>query len=61
MALIKCEDCGKEFSDTTEKCIHCGTEIKNEKDTKEIKKDNNNKNKFYIFNTCWNLWLCSTS
>lgn len=44
MALIKCEDCGKEFSDTTEKCIHCGTEIKNEKDTKEIKKDNNNKN-----------------
>ncbi len=27
MALIKCENCGKEISDKTSKCIHCGTEI----------------------------------
>lgn len=25
MALIKCKECGKEFSDKASKCIHCGT------------------------------------
>lgn len=32
MALIKCPECGKEISDKSEKCIHCGfplTETKN--------------------------------
>ena len=24
MALIKCVECGKDISDTTEECIHCG-------------------------------------
>lgn len=24
MALIKCEECGKEVSDKSEQCIHCG-------------------------------------
>lgn len=24
MALIKCRECGKKFSDTAEACIHCG-------------------------------------
>ena len=24
MALIKCPECGKEVSDTCERCIHCG-------------------------------------
>lgn len=27
MALIKCPDCKKEISDTTKKCIHCGSPI----------------------------------
>lgn len=27
MSLIKCEKCGKEVSDKTDKCIHCGTAI----------------------------------
>jgi hypothetical protein len=27
MALIKCPDCGKEISDKTEKCLHCGCPI----------------------------------
>lgn len=27
MSLIKCENCGKEVSDKTDKCIHCGTAI----------------------------------
>ena len=28
MALVKCENCGKEKSDKTKKCIHCGFEPK---------------------------------
>lgn len=31
MALIKCEECGKEISDTTEVCIHCGCPVNNKK------------------------------
>jgi hypothetical protein len=27
MALINCPDCGKEISDKTEKCLHCGCPI----------------------------------
>ena len=27
MALIKCEDCGKEISDKSDKCIHCGCPV----------------------------------
>ena len=27
MALIKCEDCGKEISDKAKACIHCGCPI----------------------------------
>lgn len=27
MALIKCEDCGKEISDKADKCIHCGCPV----------------------------------
>ena len=29
MALINCPECGKEVSDKSEKCIHCGYPIKN--------------------------------
>lgn len=28
MALIKCENCNKEISDTSKKCVHCGTKIR---------------------------------
>ena len=28
MAIVKCKSCGKDISDKTEKCIHCG--VKNE-------------------------------
>ena len=38
MALIKCQECGKEISDTSKKCIHCGAKIKKEKN-EEIKKN----------------------
>lgn len=31
MALIKCSECGKEISDKTKKCIHCGNKIKKNK------------------------------
>jgi uncharacterized membrane protein YiaA len=30
MALIKCPDCGKEMSDTAQKCINCGRTLKNQ-------------------------------
>ena len=36
MALIKCPECGKEISNTADKCIHCGCPLHNE---------NNNGNK----------------
>ncbi len=40
MALIKCKECGKEISDTSKKCIHCGAKIKKEKskNSSKIKK-----------------------
>ena len=33
MALIKCPECGKEISDKSEKCIHCGFPLVKEKNT----------------------------
>ena len=41
MALIKCKECGKMISDTTERCIHCGASTKESKDDsiKEVKKE----------------------
>lgn len=45
MALIKCEECGKEISNRAKACIHCGCpievieEIKNEKKEKVEKKE----------------------
>lgn len=36
MALIKCPECGKEISDTTKTCPHCGMRIKKEKNKKKI-------------------------
>ena len=38
MALIKCQECGKEISDTSKRCIHCGAKIKKEKN-EEVKKN----------------------
>lgn len=34
MALIKCNECGKEISDKAKKCPHCGIKCKNENDVK---------------------------
>ena len=45
MALIKCIECGKEFSDKASACIHCGCpiEYQNEKkSTKQEKKEKEN-------------------
>ena len=30
MALIKCPDCGREVSDKSKQCIHCGCPIEQE-------------------------------
>ena len=39
MTLIKCRECGKEISDTSKRCIHCGAKIKKEKIKKEKNKE----------------------
>ena len=31
MALIKCTECGRDISDTSDKCIHCGCPIEKKK------------------------------
>ena len=31
MALIKCAECGRDISDTSDKCIHCGCPIEKKK------------------------------
>ncbi len=41
MALVKCDGCGKEISDSAKKCPHCGI------DTKE--KDNSNSEKYDFY------------
>lgn len=43
MALIKCNECGKEISDTLNTCPNCGIEIKTKKNV--VKDNNNNNNK----------------
>lgn len=42
MALIKCNECGKEISDKVKECIHCGNKVNVKKDSikKQIKKTN---------------------
>ena len=50
MALVKCSECGKEISTNSEKCIHCGTKLKDEVRTKNVIVDidtenNNHENK----------------
>lgn len=34
--LIQCPECGKEISDKSNQCIHCGFPIKNEEDKQEL-------------------------
>ena len=36
MALIKCNNCGNEISSNSDKCIHCGTSIQIDRNTKPI-------------------------
>lgn len=63
MALIKCNECGKEISDTADKCPNCGCPVKKQPytvtindtvvDIDSIWENHRNKNKFikYIQNT----------
>lgn len=37
MALIKCVECGRDISDTSDKCIHCGCPIEKKKVRKKRK------------------------
>lgn len=40
MALIKCPKCNHEISDTSKKCIHCGTSLREKKIIPKKKKNN---------------------
>ena len=35
MALIKCEECGKQISDRSKACIHCGCPLEKKEEVKE--------------------------
>jgi len=50
MALIKCPDCGKEISDKSEVCIHCGCPIKKKDQPvkSEIIQSNNKTSSTYL-------------
>lgn len=39
MALIVCKKCGKNISDKSEKCIHCGQPLKEITESKEVDKE----------------------
>ena len=45
MALVICKFCGKSFSDTRDRCVHCGASICEEKN----KEENNDKENLFLF------------
>ena len=49
MALIKCQNCGRDISDTTDKCIHCNYKINTNNENNNANANNalnlNNDNK----------------
>lgn len=49
MALIKCEECDKEISDTVKTCPHCGYKLKKSKNINNIKFDFYNSNVLSCF------------
>ena len=59
MALIKCEDCGKEFSDKASACPNCGCPYKNKKteEEKEIIKSVINTKKVKAFENIWTICI----
>ena len=54
MALIKCRECGKEISDTADRCIHCGYSLKSNYANNS---DNKNRNAFAVVGAI--LGFCS--
>ena len=52
MALIKCKECGKDISDSSTECIHCGAPIsftlKDNEATTKSKRRNNRKRTIHI-------------
>ena len=39
MALIKCPECGKEISDKSKLCIHCGYPLEEENTINSVEKE----------------------
>ena len=56
MALIKCPECGKEISDKSEICVHCGYPLKNVMEEVEENDSQIEETKFFtICNVCGNI------
>ena len=66
MALIKCNECGKEISDKATKCVHCGKKVisKEQYIRKQEKKDKRKRTKkgikkvILIFISIFGIILC---
>ena len=48
MALVKCEECGKEISNRAEACPNCGFPTNNDKDNKVLINEKTKNNKFSV-------------
>lgn len=52
MSLIKCEECGKQISENSTKCIHCGVEVIKKYECEECKKKTEGKDGVCEFCGC---------
>lgn len=57
MAIIKCEECGKDMSDTLRRCPHCGA--KQKKQGKKMKSKSKKKIDRCYCKSIYNIVTCS--
>ena len=52
MSLIKCEECGKQISENSTKCVHCGVDVVKKYECEECKKKTEGKDGICEFCGC---------
>ena len=57
MALIKCKECGKEYSDLAETCPNCGYSEKKAKEKETLCVSSSRKNKYAAGAFTWFFWF----
>lgn len=57
MALIKCKECGKEYSDLAETCPNCGYSEKKAKEKETLCVSSSRKNKYAAGVFTWFFWF----